>query len=357
MIRHYLEAVILYSIKMFKGERSVHGIYHMLKGKKSSQTIQDAHFFRLSPLFGTVPSLSREELMQTAAGLENNGLIDPGTREDHFIISWQGDELLTEYLDKQPVPASLNGLKFHSDAFAFWARLSLLIQSLSHIIRSQKSFYPIQRNLGIQSFVKQFLSGAGKNRVLLAEHLFSELVSLLETREALEQKIFVLKLSGSHRIGNTYNQIAAELADDEWHIKFVFLGTIHFMMEQISMDKGDYPLLASLLKNKGNSNNGSLTQSSKATLEFLEKGYSLQDIAGIRKLKSNTIEDHIVEIALADKEFPIHDYVSEKEKMLILRAAGESKTKQLKSIKMLVKDESISFFKIRLVLAKAGDNL
>ncbi|MEK1830635.1 hypothetical protein AAAC51_20805 [Priestia megaterium] len=38
---NYIQVSILFCIKQLKGERTAYGIYHLLTGKKSAQTIQD----------------------------------------------------------------------------------------------------------------------------------------------------------------------------------------------------------------------------------------------------------------------------------------------------------------------------
>ncbi|MEH7462882.1 recombinase RecQ, partial [Bacillus thuringiensis] len=38
-----LQYTVLYCLKQLKGERTVSSIYHLLKGKRSSQTFQDGN--------------------------------------------------------------------------------------------------------------------------------------------------------------------------------------------------------------------------------------------------------------------------------------------------------------------------
>ena len=58
----FLQTMILFCLQKINGERTIYSIYHLLKGKKSSQTIQDTHLFHLQPLFQTYTNLSRNEL-------------------------------------------------------------------------------------------------------------------------------------------------------------------------------------------------------------------------------------------------------------------------------------------------------
>ena len=96
--------------------------------------------------------------------------------------------------------------------------------------------------------------------------------------------------------------------------------------------------------------NEALTKSTKKTNELLKKGYTIEEIAEFRNLKTSTIEDHIVEIALNSDNFSIDDFVNKQNEKNILDAAHQIKSKQLKKIKIIV--PAAKYFEIRLVLAK-----
>ncbi|MEC2056755.1 helix-turn-helix domain-containing protein [Peribacillus psychrosaccharolyticus] len=350
----YFEIIVLYGIKVFDGERSIYAIYHMLKGKKSSQTIQDAHLFGLSPLFGTLPSILRKDLEQTITGFARKEYIKKHTREDRYQITESGNVHLLESFKHCPLPKDLNGIRFRDSTVPFWERLSLLIQTLSHIVHSENRFYPIQRNLQVQGWVKHFLAVNQKNRNELAECLLSELTGYLETREPLEQNIFVWRLTGNRRIGSTYPQLAGELKLDEGYIRYVFLGTLHGLIKASMEEPARYSILRGVVKDLHKESERQLTQSTKVTLDYVLKGMELEEIAGFRRLKLNTIEDHIVEIVLTDSSFPIDSYVSAEAQQRIAEAVKSCSTRQLTPIKRALEDDEISFFQIRLVLAKSG---
>ena len=73
----------------------------------------------------------------------------------------------------------------------------------------------------------------------------------------------------------------------------------------------------------------------------------------IRRLKKSTIEDHLVELALHNKEFSIDPYISIEKQQQIQKAVKKLNSKQLKHIYHEVKNAD--YFEIRLVLAKYGD--
>ena len=353
-MKNYLHAIILYMINKFEGERSIYAIYHMLQGKKSSQTIQDAHLFRLTSLFGILPRFTRQQLDQTIELFLKEGYIAHTEKTDAYTISAHGRLMLQKHFEKYPFPTFLNGWKYQDISPAFWGRLNLFIQTISHIVHKEKRFYPIQQSVKIQQYIKDLLYTNREDRTMMGRQLFAELSDLLQLQEPLNRDVFVMRLTGVNRIGLTFEQIAKQLETEEEYVRIVFLESLHHILSVLETSR-DYPLLASLLndwKKKGQSH---LTQSTQMTLGYLKTGKSLDEIAAIRRLKTSTIEDHLVEIVLADKSFPIGNYVSKEDEADIVKCIRELKTRQLKAIKRTVKNDQVSFFQIRLVLAKEGD--
>ncbi len=348
---NYLTTMILHIIKKFEGERSINAIYHLLQGKKSSQTIQDAHLYGLTNIFGTVPQFTRLQLQSIIERLATENWIAAQEKPEVFIVSAEGMAQLEE---TSPIPLGLNGWKYQNTANAFWSRLNLLIQTLSYIIHNEKRFYPIQRHPKTQQAIKHFLQKNKQNREELAAQLYGELVYLLEVQSVVHQQIFVRKLTGINRVGETFEQIAKTMNLDQWYVRFLFLECIHVMLEEMKKDVKQYGLIVMLMDGLHQSN---LTQSTQATFEYIKEGQSLSEIATIRHLKRNTIEDHLVEIVLTDKTFSIHDYVPGVVEKKICEAIKVLQTKKLTVIKQWLADDEISFFQIRLVLAKVGDDV
>ena len=337
-------------IKKFQGERSIYAIFHMLQGKKSSQTIQDAHLYGLTNLYGIMPNFTRLQLKSIVEKLGSKHWIQTHEKPEMFMITQKGEEQLANAVS---IPSRLNGWKYQNIAYHFWGRLNLLIQTLSYILHKETRFYPIQQDTKIQQAVKKILHKNHQNREEMAARLFQELVDTLEVQSVLHRQIFVRKLTGMNRVGDTFEQIAQTMNLDEWYIRLLFLECIHTMIEEVESNSKQYSLLASLI---GDLNQQKLTHSTQITLQLINEGRSLIEIANIRRLKVNTIEDHLVEIVLANRQFPIHEYVPDEMEKKIREAIDKLQTKQLKVIKQWLGDVEISFFQIRLVLAKVGDN-
>lgn len=94
-----------------------------------------------------------------------------------------------------------------------------------------------------------------------------------------------------------------------------------------------------------------LTTSTHKTLELVQKGFSIDQIAHIRSLKKATIEDHIVELSIHEPSFSIEPYVSSEEQQAIHEIAFQLQTNKLKLIKENL-EHPFTYFQIRLALTR-----
>lgn len=340
---------ILFILHRFNGERSIQAVYHLLRGKKSSQTIQDSLLFDLSKIFGTVPAIKMTMLNSVTHQLTNKGYIHENEK-DHFKLTINAIQLISDGEKDGFFPSELNGYRYGKFARRLWSRLSLIIQTLSHIYNGDRSFIPITNNQFVHSSVKDFLLGKQINQI--AEEIYHELFAVLKLFPVSERNAVVLRLTGVHRIGLTIAQLAQQYGMSllEGHIMFETI--LHKMVAHIISSPKQYPLLHSLLEGPKDSPYG-LTASSNITRNLLDRGLSIEDIAKQRSLKVNTIEDHLVEIALIDETFQIDKFVPADRVKLIRQAIMDTGTQRLRLIKDKLGDH-ITYFQIRLVLAKEG---
>src|SRR5690606_37294425 len=125
-----------------------------------------------------------------------------------------------------------------------------------------------------------------------------------------------------------------------------FLNNLHYMIETIWNEQEKFSLLHTLIENR----QMMLTSSSEQTFQLLNQGYSIDEIAKIRRLKRSTVEDHLVEITLKDSSFSIDTYVSTDVQRKILDVTYNNKERKLSVIKQRVPEAE--YFEIRLVLSK-----
>lgn len=344
----FIEGILLYCLEKLNGERSIYSIFHLLKGKKSSQTIQDAHLFDLTKYFGVYRILSRDFLDKTIQAVYQKKMIDK-VGEQSFVLTEQGKKELGLFVQNNPFLSSLDGWKYQQSG-VFWERLALLLQVISNLVYGETRYQPIQKNKDVHYWIKKFLENNRFPRRVFGKKLFAELVDCLEQLEDVNPAVLVHRLTGFHTIGLTANQTAEKLHIEATRYHFEFLSILHSMIHQLREQPSRFPLLYQLVADT--QQNLSLTMSARQTFSFVNQGYSLEEIAKLRRLKRNTIEDHIVEIALNVEQFSIDKYIDRPAQAKIMVAAQQEGTRQLKQIRTAVK--TASYFEIRLVLAKYG---
>ncbi|MCU9613739.1 helix-turn-helix domain-containing protein [Caldibacillus lycopersici] len=353
---NYTIALSLLCIERFNGERSTNAVYYLLTGKKSSQTIQDAGWYQLRQYYHAIPQLSKQAFDNMIKFLlEENYICN---QDDTNNITDKGKEKLGFLISKSPFPKYFNGWKYQQLDEIFWKRLSLLIQTISYWNRNNASFYPVQRSYETQSWVKNWLY-VMKNKYdkqALTKKLYGELQSILseldKTSQTISPTLLIYRLSSYQKTGMTSGQLANTLNMDEEYYAICFRSILHYLINTISHNRERYSLLWKLLEDL--KQRVVLTQSTQATYQLLQQGKSLKEIAHIRRLKKNTIEDHLIEIALIDPDFSIEGYVPPKLQEKIIVAAQSQSTRKLRTIKEHVQEAD--YFMIRLVLSKWSES-
>ncbi|HHW35982.1 MAG TPA: RQC domain-containing protein [Bacillales bacterium] len=340
--------VVLYCLSKYNGERSIYAIYHLLQGKKSSQTIQDAKLFKLESFFQLMQQLSKKDIDEIIFELQCRDVISM-TNKDTYILTEKGFFYLESYMQKYPIPPYLNGWRNHKKARLLWQRFSLMTQTLSFLLYENSSFTPVISDEETQHFVKSYFKKI-KNRYDMAEGIFNEVTCLLQPLPQVQAEIFVLHLSGYQRVGYTIEQIGRIRHIDSEYTFLLFQAVLHHMIATIETNPIRFRHLRSFIEQDDQSI-APLTQSSQKTYELLRLNKSITEIALIRNLKESTIEDHIVEIASELKSFNIDLFVSNDLQGKIVDSFQTLGTKRLKPIRSSLHD-TVSYFQIRLVLGR-----
>jgi uncharacterized protein YpbB len=341
-----IESIILNCLKQLNRERTIYSVYHLLNGKKSSQTIQDAHLFSLKKYFGIYEHLTRDAFDEIYHMMEaKKWLISDG--EQRYSLTTSGMELL----DNHQMPKYIYGWSYHQIANLFWGRLSLFIQVVSNLSFGEARYIPIQKDKEVHIWIKSVLRDIPISRKELGSITYLELMECFNGAKDIDPALLVFRLTGFQSIGLTHAQAAKQLNLNlhDYHIGFI--NTLHFLIQKISESGTHFKILPCLIKDLIQADE--LTLSSRKTQKLLNLGYTLEKISNIRNLKLSTIEDHLVELALNVEDFSLETYVDKELMKRILEISRQKGTKQLKVIREEAADAT--YFQIRLVIAKYGD--
>lgn len=337
----HFHQILLFIIHKLSGQRSENAPYYLLRGKKSGQTIQDVTYFQLHVFFSILPQLSKEDYDAAIKDLFKGEFIE--LKESLVYITDKGVEALPQV--KKP---QFNGWQYRGKEQIFWKRIDLVVQTLSQFQANEKKYVPNQKDIATQHFVKNFLIQHNFRQFNLSNDIKREIFHLLDNPhlDDLHRTIFVYRLSGYNKTGLTWEQLARYYHMTDLNIKITFLECLHSMLDNISIETS--PRLFDLAKDIHIDT--PLTDSAFKTNSLFEKGYSIEQIAKIRKLKINTIEDHVIEIVSHNNNFSITAFVSEEQIEDILQLSKELHTKKLTFIKDRLPE--VSYFQVRLALTK-----
>jgi len=341
----HFHQILLFIIHKINGQRSENAPYYLLKGKKSGQTIQDVTYFQLHAFFSILPQLLKEDYDAEVNKLFKSECIQ--LKNSLVYITEKGLEALPH--DKEIL---FNGWQYRGREQLLWKRLDLVVQTLSQFHANEKKFVPNQKDIATQQFIRDFLIEHNFRQFNLNNDLKQEIVQLLENPSLndLHRTLFVYRLSGYNKTGLTWEQLARYFQLTDMNTKIIFLECLHNMLDNISSERS--PLLFNLAKDIHIDT--PLTDSAFKTSQLFEKGYTMDEIAKIRKLKINTIEDHVIEIVSSNKKFPVSAFISKEQEEEILHLSTELQTKKLTLIKNRLPD--VSYFQVRLALTKGEQN-
>lgn len=339
-----LSSLLLTIISKLNGERTIYAGLHLLRGKRSGQTLQDIEYYNLKMFFGVIPKLSTQVFDDAADELRRSDLI---FIDDTLIVHITdiGKNALKE------LPAyRFNGWDYRGREEIFFARLSLVVQTVSNFRVDSKVFMPAQRDTEVQLFVKEILRGQPINELGFSNNLKEEIIQMIELSQMREiQKTIVThRLVGYGYTGWTWDQLAEKLDMPAIAVKLFFIESLHLLLDAIEKSNTT-PLVKKIAE--GIKVVSHLTDSSMKTRDLFERGLSMEEIAITRRLKMSTIEDHFVEMAINSADFPIEQFVTGKDLALVSQKSQELGTKRLR----LLKDgfPELSYFQLRLILGVA----
>ncbi|MDW0109103.1 helix-turn-helix domain-containing protein [Sporosarcina aquimarina] len=341
-----LSSIILKIVEKMDGQRSLNASLHVLRGKRSGQTIQDVDYFSIKPFFSLLPKLQESTFLEAVNELNSHEL----------IIEKQGIIYLTQKgrLASAQLPEfRFDGWNYRGQIETFNLRLLLLVQTLSQVRLSKNSFLPITNDRNVQQFIKELLRNLPATRQKTAALLAAELQSCIKQSEMSELQATVIshRLTGAEASGWTWEQLEEALEESRNSLQLELLEGLHRIIAL--SETTDYarklPILHKLAE--GIRIETPLTESTVITKKLFDQGLSIDEIAVVRKLRSSTIEDHITEIATNDKDFPILQFVELIDLEAVQDEVNRNEVKRLRLLKE--KFPHLSYFQLRLILSTA----
>lgn len=344
----YRYFLFLHLIRRFNGERTLSGIFHLLRGKQSAQTIQDSFLFHVEPFFHSFDGMDRRIYDHLSEECKKRGwTVLEGAMKEKCMLTLSGLEALKRFEKNCSFPDGLSFTENINSETDFWLKLQLMVQTLSELAHQRNAFLPVTRQAAVTESVRRFLKNSALDRRMLARSVFEELRRLMVQIPKGEADMLAAQMTGSGMSGLTVDQLSHYFGRDTFECQLLFKSALRRLLHQLAAGPSDFPNLGCFLDR----NRGTLSASAGQTFRFLREGLSIETISKKRKLSLGTIEDHVVEIALKIPDFDEAFFLPEQVNRQICEAVSRMKTRQLKPIKELLHDRA-SYFQIRLALAK-----
>jgi uncharacterized protein YpbB len=350
-----LQVILLHMVNRIQGERSLAGCYHILKGKKSGQAIQDAALFGYQGWFGLFPKWERAAFEADVDRLILSGQLVPAKKS--HILSAEGTKELNVSIEKyrfndRAFLAKTEGIALtQKELHQFWQRFQLLSQVISHYIGHTKHYHPMVSDFNIQGWVKRYWASIGEKKALAYEMKNDLINSLSLFEDELLPHLILDRLSGDRVTGRTFLQMSQTYGIPEALICLYYFQAIGFLYNQVK----DNPTSSlHFLIDEQSQVLSLLTHSTQKTYQLLQQGRSIEEVSKVRGLQVSTIEDHLIEIAIHVPAFDLSPYISNRIIEQVLEVSSQLQTRKLRSIKEELQDK-VDYFQIRLALIKGRE--
>ena len=306
-------------------------LYQLLVGKHTTSVLCYAYFHDLLPLFSAFPSLNEEEFYQTLTKLSKRGRLEEEQQQISLAKKLHSSNLL-----QTPAFQPLNFFKFGRREEICWRSVRFLLQAAS-FLGKETNYVPLENapiyTQRVRTVIHQYDDS-------LPAILYRETAEILQALSKEHANLLAQTLSGYQQEGAAFFQLVTDkYRRHPWLDLYKSAAIHHFLAQVIKHPKYLlYKFLRPFLLQNYN-------QSMLQTRRLIQIGWSLDKVMQERKLKKGTIQDHLIEWALADSAFPFSDFFTQKTKNELEKLPINSFAYPFKELK---RDFNASFLEIRL---------
>lgn len=301
----------LFILALFSNTQAKKGstVFHILQGKRTASILYRAVDYSLEPFFGFFPQLDRSVFYQKLEELTSSGYLLYTHDSKEYLLSQTGENSVRQYLSDHYQPHHLNWLTQGRMVRDVQRKIYFITQILSEIRYENKRYLPVEKEYDIQQWVKRWIATQSKPLKELAAAFGMEWKVLLSNLETENAVILVHLMSGHDIVGLTKKQLAQQMNIPELEITVRQYDAMSCLIQQIHEIHQQVPLFASIVKDTAAPNKNGLSHSAKETALLLEKGFSIEKIVHIRRLKKSTISEHLIELVILFPTVEIEPFI------------------------------------------------
>jgi len=305
-------------------------LYQVLVGKRSSSVISFAFFHDLLPLLSVLPSLRQEDFEKRLTDLKKQEKI---TEEQLELVVRQADH---EFLLAQEDFQALNYFRFGRKEEQSWRLVRFLVQVAS-FLGKKKDYIPLENSIAYTERIRQLVYHYGQ---ALPDLLKKELYLIFSALNKEQADFLAGSLAGFEQQGQAFFQMMpAKYKVFPWG-QLYQSNAIHAFLNEVCQKRPQvlFSCLHEVLLQSGN-------QSMYQTRRLFLQGNDLAHVMQYRNLTKGTIQDHLIEWAIVDQNFPFTNFLPQATCQRLVHLPQSSFRYPFKE---LTEEFSASFLEIRL---------
>ncbi|MBO1306758.1 helix-turn-helix domain-containing protein [Enterococcus sp. 669A] len=269
-------------------------LYHLLTGKRTSSVLLHGFFYQNLPFFGCLPELKESTFKQVIDQLTKKQWI---SQDDGFgQLTSEGSNHLP--LDKQAKLIDLKGLRYSRERQRMWQLTLLSVQVISYLSYHEKEYVPLDSRPFFLYQTKNWLRHSEGDILTEFPRELSQILAVLTEEQA---NFLANQFSGKEQLGKVpFQLLASEWQEMPWALLF-YQNSLDAFIQQAQQQPNFRRLLSQFDQLNYN-------QSMIKTRQLYLTGYSVEKIGQARKLRPGTLNDHFIEWALLDPQFPFEQF-------------------------------------------------
>lgn len=263
-------------------------------GRRTPSILYTVERKRLFSLYGMFPHWDEHMWIRIMNAFEKRKwlIVD----EDGASLSLEGEREKEQYLKSISFFPCIQSIEYTKTRPSFWDRFLFICQILSEFSYNNKHYFPHLTSAENQRQTKQWINNQRLPMKELTKKWADEFTLFLETLPQGYADLLVDQLMGYEQSGLTKRQLLETYALSE--TDYTVLMTHLLESFRLFSFKHDVSLIQNLWSAIHLEESNGLNKSAFETLQFIEKGYDMANIARMRRLKENTIIEHLLEIVL-----------------------------------------------------------
>lgn len=337
-----------YYVLSYFDEQKITGlsqILHVFRGKRTPSMFYVTEINKWHHGFSLEKRMTQEKLSSIIQRLLAKQLII--AKEKGYILTKQGKERCGAYFKEHYFPHKTNSFSSINLHRPFWDRMQLFTQVFSEYSYQNTQYIPVIKHPHHQENVRQLFQVTQGNKDKVLDQWVKEQELLFEKLEPQSADTLVNFLTGHHQIGKTRTQMAKHYQMTPYEFRFYLMDTLEEAITIIKKQQSKMILTREILKQVNAETFYGLSRSTYQTYQMLKQGATIDQIAQQRRIKENTVKEHILEIAFVFDKFPTQKFIPHETYDHLLNKFDQQKKYTYK--KAVSENNELEFYHYRLI--------